>query len=268
MSESAVTFSTPDLYDDFGSQCQSCETQFLQFGARRRFAGPLRTVRCLGDNALVKQLFEQPSMGDANRPCGLVTPRFRNLPGGPKTDGFVRGYAYSTSVGAGFNFGAPGIGEAYKRAVTAPRPATVTFSGFGECLPYEDNVCMVDRDTLDAFGIPVVRMRLTPRDNEQALHRDMSTHAAEILERIGARNIRQTHGMRGQAHEVGAARMGTDPKTSVLTPFLQTHDVANLFVMDGSSFPSSAWQNPTLTIMALAVRSTDFLLERLRRAEI
>lgn len=64
MSESAVTFSTPDLYDDFGSQCQSCETQFRQFGARRRFVGPLRTVRCLGDNALIKQLFEQPSMGD------------------------------------------------------------------------------------------------------------------------------------------------------------------------------------------------------------
>ena len=74
--------------------------------------------------------------------------------------------------------------------------------------------------------------------------------------------------MRGQAHEVGAARMGTDPKTSVLTPYLQTHDISNLFVMDGSSFPSSAWQNPTLTIMALAVRSTDFLKEGLRRGDI
>ena len=71
--------------------------------------------------------------------------------------------------------------------------------------------------------------------------------------------------MRGQAHELGAARMGTDPKTSVLNPFLQTHDIKNLFVMDGSSFPSSAWQNPTLTIMALAVRSTDYLKEQLRQ---
>ena len=209
-------------------------------------------------------LTEQPSMGDANRPCGLVTPRFRNLPGGPKTDGFLRGYAFSTSVGAGFNFSAPGIGEAYKQALKQARPASVNFAGFGECLPYADNMCAVDKDTLDAFGIPVVRLRITPRDNERALHRDMATHAAEMLERIGARNIRQNHGMRGQAHEVGAARMGTDPKSSVLTPFLQTHDVANLFVMDGSSFPSSAWQNPTLTIMALAVRSTDFLLEQLR----
>jgi choline dehydrogenase-like flavoprotein len=110
----------------------------------------------------------------------------------------------------------------------------------------------------------VVRLRITPRDNEKALHKDMATHAAEILDRLGAKNIRQAHGMRGQAHEVGAARMGTDPRSSVLSPYLQTHDVKNLFVMDGSSFPSSAWQNPTLTIMALAVRSTDYLLEQLR----
>ena len=74
--------------------------------------------------------------------------------------------------------------------------------------------------------------------------------------------------MRGQAHEVGAARMGTDPKASVLTPFLQTHDVGNLFVMDGSSFPSSSWQNPTLTIMALAVRSCEFLKEQLKQGEL
>ena len=221
-----------------------------------------------GASGELPDLVEKPSMGGANRPCGLLTPRFRNLPGGPKTDGFVRGYGLSTYVGAGFNFQAPGIGAAYTRALAEERPVTLNFSGFGECLPYEDNVCTVDTDTLDAFGIPVVRLRLTPRDNEKALHRDMATHAAEILDRIGAKNIRQAHGMRGQAHEVGAARMGTDPKSSVLSPYLQTHDVRNLFVMDGSSFPSSAWQNPTLTIMALAVRSTDFLIEQFRTTRL
>ena len=221
-----------------------------------------------GASGELPDLLEKPSMGGANRPCGLLTPRFRNLPGGPKTDGFVRGYGLSTYVGAGFNFQAPGIGAAYTRALAEERPVTLNFSGFGECLPYEDNVCTVDTDTLDAFGIPVVRLRLTPRDNEKALHRDMATHAAEILDRIGAKNIRQAHGMRGQAHEVGAARMGTDPKSSVLSPYLQTHDVRNLFVMDGSSFPSSAWQNPTLTIMALAVRSTDFLIEQFRTTRL
>ena len=217
-----------------------------------------------GASGEVSDLLETPSMNGPNRPCGLLTPRFRNLPGGPATPGFVRGYGLSTYVGAGINFSAPGIGDAYKRSLLQERPVSVNFSGFGECLPYADNTVTVDKNTLDAFGIPVVKIRLSPRENERALHRDMATHAAEMLDRIGAKNIRQAHAMRGQAHEVGAARMGTDPKTSVLTPFLQTHDVKNLFVMDGSSFPSSAWQNPTLTIMALAVRSTDYMLEQLR----
>ncbi len=221
-----------------------------------------------GASGELPDLVDTPTMGGANRPCGLLTPRFRNLPGGPATDGFLRGYALSTYVGVGFDFGALGIGEAYARAVAAPRPSNVNLSGFGECLAYADNSCTIDPDTLDAYGIPVVRLRITPRENERAMQRDMATRAAEILEGIGARNIRQRNGMRGQAHEVGAARMGTDPKTSVLNPFLQTHDVRNLFVMDGSCFPSSAWQNPTLTIMALAVRSSDYLLEQLKRGEV
>ena len=97
---------------------------------------------------------------------------------------------------------------------------------------------------------------------------DMAVAAAEMLEAAGATQRPPLHGMRGQAHELGAARMGADPKTSVLTPFQQTHDIENLFVMDGSGFPSSAWQNPTLTIMALAVRSCDYLKEQLRRGEL
>ncbi len=221
-----------------------------------------------GASGRLPDLEATPSMNGPNRPCQLLTARFRNLPGGPQSADFVRGYAWSTSVGTGFDFSAPGIGEAYTRAIARKRPVSVTFSGFGECLPYADNTCTLDPDTRDAFGIPVVRLHLTPRENEQAMHRDMATHAAEVLERIGATNIRQAHQVRGQAHEVGAARMGTDPKASVLNPFLQSHDVRNLFVMDGSSFPSSAWQNPTLTIMALAVRSTDYLLEELKKGNL
>ena len=140
--------------------------------------------------------------------------------------------------------------------------------GFGECLRYEDNYVFVDPNTVDAFGIPVARIRLTPRANERAMQADMAVAAAEVLEAAGARNVRPLNGMRGQAHELGAARMGGDPKTSVLTPFQRTHDVKNLFVMDGSGFASSAWQNPTLTIMALAVRSTEYLKEQLKSGEL
>ncbi len=180
----------------------------------------------------------------------------------------MRGYAYGTYFGGGPNLQAPGYGAAYKGSVAGPSAAQVTLQGFGECLRYEDNYVFVDPNTVDAFGIPVARIHLTPRANERAMLKDMALAAAEMLEASGARNVQQLHGMRGQAHELGAARMGTDPKTSVLTPYLQTHDIRNLFVMDGSGFASSAWQNPTLTIMALAVRSTDYLKEQLRRGEL
>lgn len=211
---------------------------------------------------------ETPGAGGPQRPCSPLLVRFRNLPGGPQARDFLRGYAYGAYLGVGANFGAPGFGPAYKRAVVEPRPTQITLQGFGECLRYEDNYCDVDPRTVDAWGIPVARIRLTPRANEKALQADMAVAAAEMLEAAGARNVRPWTGMRGQAHELGAARMGTDPKRSVLTPFLQAHDVRNLFVMDGSGFPSCAWQNPTLTIMALAVRSCDYLLEQLKRGDL
>jgi choline dehydrogenase-like flavoprotein len=213
-------------------------------------------------------LTERPALGRPDRPCATLLVRFRNLPGEPAAKGFLRGYGFGGYFSAGFDFDAPGMGEAYKRAVTQPGPVHVTLQGYGECLAYEDNSCVLDPNTLDAYGIPVVRLRLTPRDNERAMIADMAVAAAEMLEATGARNVRPLNRMRGQAHEVGAARMGTNPAASVLNPFQQTHDIRNLFVMDGSGFPSSAWQNPTLTIMALAVRSTDFLKDQLRQGAL
>jgi choline dehydrogenase-like flavoprotein len=221
-----------------------------------------------GATGEVPDVVEQPSMNGPHRPCSILLVRFQNLPDSKVKKNYLRGYSYGGGVGAGFNFNAPGIGDAYKKALAQPRPVSVNFSAFGECLPYEDNTCFVDPGTLDAYGIPVVKLRLDPRENERAMAADMATSAAEALEATGAKNIRTRDTVRGQAHEVGAARMGTDPKTSVLNPFLQTHDIRNLFVMDGSSFCSSAWQNPTLTIMALAVRSTDYMREQMKKGAI
>jgi choline dehydrogenase-like flavoprotein len=190
------------------------------------------------------------------------------MPGGPASKDFLRGYAYGTYISSGINLDAHGYGASFKQAAMDPQPAQVTMQGFGECLRYDDNFIFVDPNVVDAFGIPVARLHLTPRDNEKAMLDDMAVAAAEMLEAAGGRNVQPLHAMRGNAHELGAARMGTDAKTSVLSPFQQTHDIANLFVMDGSGFASSPWQNPTLTIMALAVRGSDYIKDRLTRGEL
>ena len=147
--------------------------------------------------------------------------------------------------------------------------ATMNLGGFGECLARQDNFVEIDRDVVDVFGIPVLRIHMGWSENERLMIADMASSAAEMLEAAGARNVRPwtvVDRMPGMGiHEVGVARMGTSPKTSVLNQFQQTHDIRNLFVMDGSGFTSSACQNPTLTIMALTVRSCDYLLNEMKR---
>ena len=145
---------------------------------------------------------------------------------------------------------------------------TVSLQGFGECLPNEANLVEIDPAVTDAWGIPVLRITIAYRDNERAMLQDMAEAAGEMLTAAGGTRVRTRNAPRWASHEVGTARMGIDAKTSVLTPFQQVHDVSNLFVMDGSSFPSGGWTNPTLTMMALAVRSTDRLMERMRSGDV
>ncbi len=113
---------------------------------------------------------------------------------------------------------------------------------------------------------------MTWGDNELAMMPDMARAAAEMLDAAGAGNVRSQPAQSAcpgyGIHEVGIARMGSDPKTSVLNQFQQTHDVKNLFVMDGAGFVSSACQNPTLTIMAMTVRSTDYLMEEMKKGNV
>lgn len=211
--------------------------------------------------------------GSPRRPNGIYLMRFRNLPGQPASASkdFLRGYGYQGGGSTGLRNNAPGFGAAYKAAL---RETSTTFSlgGFGECLPHADNHVALDRDVVDAWGIPVLRVSMRWTDNELALRRDMAVQAAEMLEAIGGRqiqirlNARQIPGY--GIHEVGTARMGTDPKQSVLNQFQQAHELPNLFVTDGAGFPSIACQNPTLTIMALTVRSCDYMLEQLRSGSL
>jgi choline dehydrogenase-like flavoprotein len=213
----------------------------------------------------------KPAMSAPRRPAGMYVARFRNLPGSARSKNFLRGYGYEGGGGTtSFNMGAPGFGKAYKEAVLEGR-CRVSIGGFGECLARWDNSVEIDPDVKDTFGIPVLRVHMTYGDNELAMVKDMSDSAAEMLEAAGAKNIRpRAHpSTPGWAiHEVGVARMGNDPKKSVLNQFEQTHDVKNLFVCDGAAFTSTACQNPTLTIMTLCVRSMDYLMGEMKRGNV
>ncbi len=211
-----------------------------------------------------------PPMFGPHRPDGIYIMRFRNTPGSPKMKSFLRGYGLQGGSGARFHTNAPGYGEAYK---TAARQTTETFSlaCYGEALPRFENYVELDPKVVDAFGIPVLRFHIAWGDNERNLVQDAAGQAAEMLEAAGMKNVKMHAGLHlpGDAnHDVGTARMGSDPKKSVLNQFNQTHDIPNLYVVDGSAFNSPGCQNPTLTIMALAVRASEHLKERMRTGDL
>ena len=198
---------------------------------------------------------DKPSEGGPNRPNGIYGIRFRNTLTSPQQKDFIRGYGFQGGGGSRFNFDAPGYGAGYKKALMTPMGG-VYLGGFGETLGRKENFVEIDPGgTVDKFGIPVLKVTMAFGENEFAMMKDMAATAAEMLEASGAKFVQsfnRPNPVPGWGiHEVGIARMGADAKTSVLNGFCQTHDIDNLFVMDGSSFVSIACQNPTLTIMAL-----------------
>ena len=223
-----------------------------------------------GASGTFEDLNERPSANPPHRPNGIYLVRFRNTPAQGRHPNFIRGYGFQGGSEPEFDMDAPGIGAEYKKAVKLGR-YDVGLGAFGESLARFDNFCEIDPKLEDAWGIPALRISMTHGKNEAALMHDAGMTAAEMLEAAGAKKIRVTTGteMPGMAiHEVGTARMGNDPKKSVLNPFCQSHDVSNLVVADGSCFVSSACQNPTLTMMALCVRACDHLIERFRRNKV
>jgi choline dehydrogenase-like flavoprotein len=216
------------------------------------------------------EFLTQSSASEPQRNNGIYVVRFRNTGNGPRHPRFIRGYGYQGGAGMGFHFGAQGFGASYKAAVLRGVYGA-RLEAFGESLARWDNYCDIDPNLKDAWGIPALRITMTHGPNEAALMEDAAVCAAEMLEAAGAKNIKintevQEPGM--AIHEVGTARMGNDAKKSVLNAWNQTHDVQNLFVMDGACFVSSACQNPTLTMMALTVRACDHLVERFKKNEV
>jgi choline dehydrogenase-like flavoprotein len=201
-----------------------------------------------------------PWAGMPRRPNGIYIPRFRNVKE-KMTNGFIRGYGYQGGSSTSFDFGAPGFGKSYKEAVRNGR-TSIGISLWAECLPRKENYVEIDKYRVDAWGVPVLKTHMEWGDNEKKLWEDGRVQGAEMLEAAGARNVRLTGQMSVPGfciHEVGTARMGSDPRTSVVNQYCQAHDVENVFVTDGACWVTIGCQNPTLTMMALTVRACDYI---------
>lgn len=206
-----------------------------------------------------------------NRPNGIYIPRFRNVNGQDSDADFYRGYNYQGgAMRASWDSRSqhvPGFGAEFKHELRKPGPWMMYIGGFGECLPYKSNRMELVESQKDRFGIPQVRFHFQWQANEQKMKRDILTQAEDMLAKIGAKNISSFDAglMPGAAiHEMGTARMGHDPQTSVLNRWNQAHDVPNLFVTDGASMASSSSVNPSLTFMALTARAVDYAVEQLQ----
>ena len=225
-----------------------------------------------GMTGLVKELVGKPHTIEDGRPGGFYIPRFRNL--AERQNGFIRGYGFEGNSGQSmfpWHTGRPGFGAQYKKDVRDHAGAFINIGAFGEVLPRYESQVSLDPDVKDAWGIPALRFNYRFSDNEKKMGEDMVNSAREMfdaagIEVIGVDRELLTEGW--SIHELGTARMGSDPKTSVLNQFQQSHDVRNLFVVDGSSHVSASCQNPTWTIMALAWRSCDHLADEFKRGAL
>lgn len=206
------------------------------------------------------------------RPNQVYMPRFRNIHE-QRTD-FIRGYGMQGGAARGgwrHALQTAGIGKSLKHAAEQPGPWTISLYGYGECLPYEENRVVLSADKTDKWGRPALDITCHFKDNERAMNNDMGPAAAEMLEAAGYRNVRAYSSMSfpGNAnHEMGTARMGRDPKTSVLNGFNQMHEVPNVFITDGSFMVSSSCVNPSLTYMAMTARACHYAVSELKKMNL
>lgn len=207
------------------------------------------------------------------RPNGVYIPRFRNIDEKSKRSDYVRGFAYQAGASReGWYRGATevGIGAELKESLQSPGSWTLWMSGFGEQLPLYDNRVTLSEE-IDEWGIPILEIDCGWSDNERMMRKDMATSAVEMLEAAGFRDVEADvyDAVPGLAiHEMGTARMGLDPRTSVLNAHNQCHDVPNLFVTDGACMTSAACQNPSITYMALTARAVDYAVEALKSGDL
>lgn len=209
------------------------------------------------------------------RPNGIYIPRFQNMDEASRRD-YLRGFGYQGGASRqdwteSIREMQVGIGKAFKDSLVTPGPWEMGITGFGECLPYYDNKVTLNRDVLDKYGLPTLTMDAEFKENEMKMREDMKTYAAEMLEEAGLKKVETYDDQSWPGlgiHEMGTARMGNDPKTSVLNKWNQVHESPNVFVTDGACMTSAACQNPSLTYMALTARAADFAVQELKKLNL
>jgi choline dehydrogenase-like flavoprotein len=208
-----------------------------------------------------------------NRPDAVYVPRFRNVK--TKHPDFLRGYGFEgRAERAGWQRGTetPGFGAGFKKSLIGDLgPWQMTLYGFGEMLPRHENYIEIDPHLVDAWGIPALRVHCAYSDNEKKMLDDMVVSATEMFEAMGATDIKPIKDDNPPGlviHETGTARMGRDPKTSVLNAHNQMWDVPNVFMTDGACMTSTANQNPSITYMALTARAVDYAVGQMKRREL
>jgi choline dehydrogenase-like flavoprotein len=207
-----------------------------------------------------------------HRPTGFYIPRFRNI-GDDKRD-YLRGFGYQGGAsrnGWGREIAELKIGAELKDALSEPGNWRIGATAFGEMLPYHDNKISLNKDKKDKWGLPVLDFNVEVKENEKKMRVDMKADMKEMLEMAGIKNVREYDneyfpGM--GIHEMGVARMGRDPKTSVLNGNNQVWDCTNVFVTDGACMTSAACVNPSLTYMAMTARAANFAVEELKKMNV
>jgi choline dehydrogenase-like flavoprotein len=206
------------------------------------------------------------------RANGIYVVRFANL-FGDKRD-YLRGFGYQgggSREGWSRNVAELSIGADFKEALTEPGQWSMGIGGFGELLPYHENKITLDKNRKDKWGLPILAMDAELKDNEKKMRKDIVAEAIAMLEAAGVKNVQghdNGHEVGDGIHEMGTARMGRDPKTSVLNAHNQVWDAMNVFVTDGACMTSSACQNPSLTYMALTARAANYALDELKKGNI
>jgi len=209
------------------------------------------------------------------RPAGFLIPRFKNLHPGKDKESFLRGYNIQghgeRQEWMDKSAGLDGFGKDFKTELSTPGPWSVWMAGWGECLPYFENQIQLDALQKDKWGLPLIKVDFSFRENENKMMDDIRKCAVEMLEKAGFQNVNgfnYQHNGGSTVHEMGTARMGHDPRTSVLNKFNQMHAVKNVFITDGSCMASSACQNPSLTYMALTARAVHYGVEQLSKNKL